>query len=69
MRSGELAGAIVIAVVGGGYIGLVIDRWRKAPPPGQLPKRYVNDVRLSRMHVIEDESFRSGYVHPDDSGD
>lgn len=55
MKTHEIAIACIIAIAGGGYIGVAWDRYRRRPPADEYPKRYVNDVRMNRLHIIDDE--------------
>ena len=57
MSGGELALAVALSIIAGGYVGVAADRYRRRHrgTPDGLPRRYVSDVRMNRLHVIEDE--------------
>ena len=57
MDGAEFVVALLIAVSAGGYIGCVVDRRRRRPRGDNehYPRRWVESIRMDRLHVIEDE--------------
>ena len=55
MKGAEFAVALVGVIICGGYVGVIVDRRRRRRPDDEYPRRYVNDVRMNRLHIIEDE--------------
>ena len=54
MRPHEIAIASVFAIVAGGYIGVAWDRYKRRPADDR-PRRWVESIRMERLHVIDDE--------------